>query len=65
MNSKYEVPESVVIVANEIGYTATIRYKNSKRDRMLSANKHEGIYLAVEDYVMGRVRNESKEKQKN
>lgn len=50
----YEVPESIVIVKNDNGVTATIRYKNERKDRILSSPKHEGIYRAIEEYVTGR-----------
>lgn len=61
----YEVPQSVVIVTNEHGATATLRFANPKKDRILSSTKKIGIYKAVEDYVMGRKRNGDKEKQEN
>lgn len=50
----YEVPESVVIVTNEHGVTATLRFKTKSKDRILSSTKKEGIYRAIEEYVMGR-----------
>lgn len=64
MNFKYEVPESVVIVRNEHGATATIRYKNPLKDKIVSSSspKPSGIYKTIEDSVMGRVKNGKKEK---
>ena len=56
MNFKYEVPVSVVIVRNEDGATATIRYKNTKLDKIVSSSSpsRNGIYKTIEDAVMGK-----------
>ena len=61
----YEVPESVVIVTNEHGVTATLRFANPMKDRILSSTKKIGIYKAIDDYVMGKKRNDNKEKQED
>jgi len=61
MNSKYEVPESVVIVTNEHGVTATLRFKTQSKDRILSANKKEAIYKSIERYVVGEKSNVKKD----
>ena len=58
----YEVPESVVIVTNEFGATATLRFKTKTKDRILSSGRKEGIYRAIEDYVTGRKRSANKTK---
>ena len=63
MNSKYEIPESVVIVKNEHGTTATLRFKPSSKDRVMSSTKHEYIYRLIEEYVTGKARNVRKAKQ--
>lgn len=55
MSIKYEVPESVVIVTGESGVTATLRFKTSSRDRILSSPNKDSIYWAIEKYVMGEV----------
>jgi hypothetical protein len=60
MNSKYEVPESVVIVSSEDGVTATLRFKTKAKDRILSSPKKDGIYRAIEKYVMGEKRDDNK-----
>lgn len=56
MSSKYEVPESIVIVRNDNGAVATLRYKNPRLDKMISSpsKKPVAIYKAVEAHVMGR-----------
>lgn len=61
MNSKYEVPESVVIVTSEQGVTATLRFKTQSKDRILSANKKEAIYKSIEKYVTGEKSNVKKD----
>lgn len=46
---------SIIIVKNDYGYTATIRFgEHPHKDRMLSSNSHIGIYKAIE-----RVMNET------
>ena len=60
MNSKYEVPESVVIVSNENGATATLRFKTKSKDCILSSPKKESIYRAIEKKVMGEKRDDNK-----
>ena len=35
MSSKYEVPESIVIVRNDNGAVATLRYKNPRLDKII------------------------------
>lgn len=64
MNFKIEALESVVIVRNEHGATATLRFKNPKLDRILSSSstKPTGIYRAIEDYIIGKKRDGTKEK---
>lgn len=56
MNSKREMPESVVIVRNEYGATATLLYKSKSMDRIFSSTSddRESIYKVVEAYVMGK-----------
>ena len=61
MSSKYEVPESVVIVAGEEGVTATLRFKTKSKDRILSANKKQTLYKSIERYVMGEKSNAKKD----
>lgn len=55
-NFNYEMPESIVIVRNQHGATATVRFKNPRFDRVLSSSSSKpiGIYRAIEDYVMGK-----------
>jgi hypothetical protein len=56
MSFKREMPESVVIVRNEYGVTAILRYKSKTMDRIFSSTSedNESIYKAVESYVMGK-----------
>lgn len=56
MSSKREIPESVVIVRNEHGATATIRYKNARLDKIVStpSQKSTTIYKIIEAQVLGK-----------
>jgi len=49
--NKFENLLSVVIVSNEGGSVATIRFKDNKKDKILSSTKHNNIYRMIEDYV--------------
>lgn len=57
MISKYEIPESVVIVTNDNGAVATLHFKTESKSRILSSPNKDSIYKAVEKYVMGEKRN--------
>ena len=52
MNSKYEIPESIVIVSSHKGVTATLRFKTKAKDRIFSSNKKSTLYKSIERYVI-------------
>lgn len=56
MTFRREMPQSVVIVRNDVGATATLRYKSKKFDKILSTSEtdEESIYKIVESYVLGK-----------
>lgn len=43
--------ESVVIVRNDVGSVATIRFENSDDDKIFSSNSRRVLYEMVEQYV--------------
>lgn len=61
---KYEAPISIVIVRNEEGATATIRYKNAMLDKIVSSSSpgRNGIYKTIEDAVTGKTSHAKKTK---
>lgn len=56
MSFKRELPESVVIVRNDHGAVATLRYKTARFDKIISSPspKKTAIYRAVEAHVLGK-----------
>ncbi len=45
--------ESIVIVKNEHGAVATVRFEDGKDDRLISANSKQTLYVLVEQHVLG------------
>lgn len=43
--------ESVVIVKNDYGAVATIRFSNPRKDKIISTPTHKKIYDMIEDEV--------------
>jgi hypothetical protein len=40
--------QSIVIVQNPFGYTATLRFEDSKLDECVASDSHWGIYERIE-----------------
>lgn len=51
--TKYNGLESIVIVTNQYGSIATIRLKDSSKDRIISANTKASLHLLIDKYIDG------------
>lgn len=47
--------DSIVIVANEHGYTATMRFSDPKLDEIISAPSHWMIYEMIDKKIINKL----------